>query len=626
MSAFPRFLLGVNYWSRAGGPRMWERFDGAVVSEELLRMREIGLDACRMFAFIPTFMPRPPAIEAEPLRLLRELAQLAESAKIGLFPTALVGHMSGENFDFAGQGERSLYGDAELVAWQQSLVAAVVDALRGSPSVLGWVLTNEMHLWARAHLGVRPAEADVVAWCRALTECVRALDARPVGTGDGQSRGMGSHALDPIAPLVDFVAPHVYYGDADPQRQAYAIDFAIRGAVPLGRPVLLEEFGCSSSQAGEAEQAAFHREAIFAALGAGARGAFAWCLSDFDRETLGREVPYSHHAFELGFGLLRADGTPKPVCEEWRAARALLDAQPIGTLAPEAPRCAILRPRYLDQEVPFSWQDREAMRKTLLQSFVLASQAGLDPVVISEHDDFSHYALIICPAVQKLGTPAWLALRDAARAGATVYWSWFSGDHAFHQGAWCPIFEELTGVRHRLRYGCFDLPPERFTLRGPAPLSVPTGSLHHPHPEPLSRLPMAPIAEAPVRLIAADGEGRPAFTAHSVGKGRVLFLAWPLERYLANLSDGSARDAHRLYRLLAEEAGVSPRYPTHHPDVQSRVLTSADAEMVIVQNRGWADKVDDATEVPRDSIIVFDRSGRGDGALGPKGVRIYRIR
>ena len=30
-------------------------------------------------------------------------------------------------------------------------------------------------------------------------------------------------------------------------------------------------------------------------------------------ETLGRETPYSHHGFELGFGVTRADGTEKPV-------------------------------------------------------------------------------------------------------------------------------------------------------------------------------------------------------------------------------------------------------------------------------------------------------------------------
>ena len=28
-------LLGVNFWSRVGGPRMWTRYEPAVVSKEL---------------------------------------------------------------------------------------------------------------------------------------------------------------------------------------------------------------------------------------------------------------------------------------------------------------------------------------------------------------------------------------------------------------------------------------------------------------------------------------------------------------------------------------------------------------------------------------------------------------
>jgi hypothetical protein len=46
---------------------------------------------------------------------------------------------------------------------------------------------------------------------------------------------------------------------------------------------------------------------------------------------------------------------------------------------------------------------------------------------------------------------------------------------------------------------------------------------------------------------------------------------------------------------------------------------------VIVQHRGWSASVDDATEVPREAEIVFERDGR-PGTLGPKGVRVYRVR
>ena len=34
MSDLPAWV-GANFWSRAGGPRMWSRYDGVVVREEL---------------------------------------------------------------------------------------------------------------------------------------------------------------------------------------------------------------------------------------------------------------------------------------------------------------------------------------------------------------------------------------------------------------------------------------------------------------------------------------------------------------------------------------------------------------------------------------------------------------
>ena len=611
-----RFLLGVNYWSRAGGPRMWESFDEAVIRRELEQLKSIGLDCVRAFALVPSFMPAPPALSADALARFSRFLATCGQVGMGVLPTPLVGHMSGVNFDFPGQAGRSLYADPELRAWQRTLVSALVEAARGAPAVLGWVLSNEMPLWAGPG-----ASADVVAWARELGEVVRSAGL-PFGIGDGAMLGFPTRE---VASSVDWLGPHVYYGDLDPLRQAWQLDLGIRALQPLGRPVILEEFGCSSTQAGEREQAAYFREAIGCALGTGARGAIGWCFSDFDAETLGRKEPYSHHAFELGFGVTRADGSEKPVCEELRAYRRLLDELSVPRLRAAAPKAAIVRPRYFDEDFPFSWQDREALRRTLLQAFVLASQAGLDPMVVDERDDLSSYALILCPAVQKLTTPTWLALADAARAGATVYWSYLSGDHAFHQGAWCPNFEALTGLSHRLRYGNFDLPPERVTLKGPFSLSAPTGVHHTPHPHPLCRLPIELRPDAPVRTLAVDGDGRPALTSHDLGRGRVLFLAYPFERYLANLPDGSARDAHRLYRLLADAAGIEERYPTHHPDVQSRVLEDGPDNLVLVQHRGWTDGVDDATDVSREAEILLDQGGRGDDALGPKAVRLYRI-
>ena len=37
------FWLGVNYWSRAGGPDMWLEYDEAIVEQELRQLHEHGI-------------------------------------------------------------------------------------------------------------------------------------------------------------------------------------------------------------------------------------------------------------------------------------------------------------------------------------------------------------------------------------------------------------------------------------------------------------------------------------------------------------------------------------------------------------------------------------------------------
>ena len=626
-----KFQLGANYWSRAGGPRMWERYDEAVVAGELAAARQMGLSVLRAFAFVPHFMPAPPTVEPAMLARLRQFGEAATAADVRLLFSPLVGHMSGDNFDFPERQGRSLWSDPTMLQWQQALVAATAEALHDSPALWGLALSNEMPLWAGAG-----SAAERGGWCATLAATARAhAPGVPVGGGDG---GGGAWPVRAMLPSVDFLGPHVYGGDVDPLRQAFAVDAALAAARPWGKPTWLEEFGASATQAGPAEQAAYARESILAAWAAGADGALWWCLSDFDPATLGLETPYVHHAFELGFGLLDSDGRRKPVGDEMLALSRLFAEVDLSTARPATARAALVRPSYLDEDVPFSWQDREAMERTLRQAFVLCEQAGLGVVIVDEEAPLDDYRLVLCPSTQKLRTPTWQRLQAAASAGAVVYWSWCSGDHTFHQGAWCPSFERLTGLRHRLRYGCFDPPVPRLQLRGQVTLDIPTQIEHALAPASLSRLPIELDGELEgglddgldgglhrepaVEVWARDGDGRPALTSRRLGAGQVVFSPYPIERYLAQLADGSSRNAHRLYRLLGDEAGLAAPIPTRHPDVQARLLGD---RWLVVQHRGWADAVDDAVDVPRSASLLFDRGNPDRSCLGPKGARVWRL-
>ena len=343
-------------------------------------------------------------------------------------------------------------------------------------------LSNEMPLWAGA-VGLAsgaPAD-DVVAWGRAMTAVVRQADGtRPVGTGDGMMAGWPTRAL---ADAVDWVGPHVYYGDVDPLRQAFNSDFVLARARALGRPVLLEEFGASSTQAGEAEHAAYVRESMLTSLAAGARrraGLVRQRLRSPDARRRDALLAPRVRARLRHFARRRQrEAGVRRIARAQGARRR--HRFPVAGAAARARRHRLQRLGRGVVSVFVGGQGRAAPRAVAVVRAGGAGRARRRRPRRSRRS-LDGYALVLVPSTQKLRVPTWHKLEAAARAGATVYWSYFSGDHEFHQGAWCPNFTALTGLRHRLRYGCFDLPGERLTLKGQAMLSVPTGQQHHAAP------------------------------------------------------------------------------------------------------------------------------------------------
>jgi endo-1,4-beta-mannosidase len=515
--------------------------------------------------------------------------------------------MSGENYELPGQGGRSPYLDPEVRSWQRALCREAALAARGSRALLAWVLSNEM-----PYFGGPGHPHDVLAWARELCGALRVVSPRiPIGSGDGYlDQAGGSNGFDParLASAVDYLGPHTYYGDADPMRQVLNAEVIVRRHQALGLPVVLEEFGGSSCQMSEAHQAAYYRETIHGVLSLGGAGALGWCFSDFD---LAHEAPYHHHAFELGFGVTRADGSEKPVCKELRAISRLCAGLDFARLRFPTPRAALLVPSYFHVDYPFSREDRARMRRTLLQSYVLAQKAGIEVAVVPEDQDLGGFDLVLVPATQKLLAPTWERLAAHARAGGTVYVSFFYGDHDSHYGMWIHNFEELTGARHGLRYGVPERPPEVVTLVGDGlTLAAATGAS--------GAFPRAhlPIETLGAEVVLRDLAGRPALVRNRLGRGQVFFLAYPWEHYLAEQPDINECDAsHALYAHLAAAARIEPRYRSPDPRVQLRVVEDGRDDLVWVFNRSWSPVA-----------VDLDLPGARDATLTPKEVRVLRVR
>ena len=143
-AGMPVSWLGANFWSRAGGPLMWSRYDASVVREELTTLRDHGLTMTRSFLYWPDVMPAPHQLDEALLAHFGDFLDLHAELGLTTIPTFLVGHMSGQNWDPAWRQGRDLYSDTWMVAEQAWYIRNVVERWADHPAVTGWLISNEM--------------------------------------------------------------------------------------------------------------------------------------------------------------------------------------------------------------------------------------------------------------------------------------------------------------------------------------------------------------------------------------------------------------------------------------------------------------------------------------------------
>src|SRR3954447_1915183 len=160
--------IGVNFWSRSGGPRMWSNYDPAVVREELAVLAEHGCNVTRLFCYWPDFVPEPERFDEDVLARFADFLDAHVEVGMGTIPTFVVGHMSGENWDPPWRQGRDLYRDVWLVSQQAWLAAELGRRFGTHPAIVGWLASNEMPLY-----GGEGAEADVTAWARIVAHGLR---------------------------------------------------------------------------------------------------------------------------------------------------------------------------------------------------------------------------------------------------------------------------------------------------------------------------------------------------------------------------------------------------------------------------------------------------------------------
>jgi endo-1,4-beta-mannosidase len=361
-----RFSVGINYWPRRSAMAMWERFAAGEVREDFARIAALGFDAVRFFLRWADFQPARDQIDPIMLDRLVVVADCAAEAGLRVMPTLFSGHMSGVNWlpswtldrgtphgrfrTLTERGE-SPYGIGDfykgpLLEAQLAFARAAGTRLRAHPAVLAWDLGNEF-----SNLREPATEYDAAEWSRRLTDALQESSAHPVtaGThGEDLTRDRNIRFGSLCAPYA-FATMHgypVYSGFSRSRLDPEVVPFLAQLTAAFShKPVLFSEFGNPTCPPGklspfervplpdevpapsispddpvlapyacldEDEMAVYATQVLDRLHADGRLGGYWWCWADY-ADALRDEPPFDHAGHERSFGIIRSDGSEKPV-------------------------------------------------------------------------------------------------------------------------------------------------------------------------------------------------------------------------------------------------------------------------------------------------------------------------
>ena len=372
------FLLGVNYWPASSAMYMWERFDLGELREDFAHIRALGLHVVRFFLMWHDFQPAPDRMDQAMLRRFDAVLEAIAQAGLRAMPAFFTGHMSGVNFlpewaldktrpagrfrTFGPGGTQYEHGAGNfyvdpLREAQRTHVRAVGERARGHQALFAWDLGNEFS-------NVRAADSpdDAAQWSARLTEDLRETSGVACTAGTHGEDITDDRGIRPSS----FCAPHecavmhgysVYGNLARSRTDPEIVPFLCQLWQSMsGKPVLFDEFGNPACPAGtvspyerqplpgdppppqsqlppnaapyacltDDEMAEYCTQVLERLQRRGALGAFWWNWTDYATE-LAQTPPFDRAPHEMTFGMIRADGSEKPVAQALQhfAQRAL---------------------------------------------------------------------------------------------------------------------------------------------------------------------------------------------------------------------------------------------------------------------------------------------------------------
>lgn len=650
-----RFIPMGAHWVPAKTAMQWPvQWDPKDIEADFAKMHELGYSIVRLDVMWAWFEPRPGDYNPVAFQQLDYLVSLAHKYQIYLHPSLFIGGEVGEAYwDVPWRHGRHPHADPEMLRLETNLAAEFGRHYANESAIIGWDLTDEPPFWI---VGGMTTDAMAVNWTRLIVDGVREYDKlHPVVVGtSGEEITHGPFRADNIAKFVDFLSVHpftLYAPDLFPDallsaRGTYGAAFEITLSQGAGRPVMIHEMGASTAQFSPERIASYDRAQIYSGIGAGSIGVDLWCYTDASPEQF-HKVPYLRTPQETGWGMTSWDRQDKPLAREFKKFSQVVGQLDLTGIAPALADIGIVIPDEWakahgdfshfgltgPEVTPYvSTSDGDAMpgrpqpdvsranqwlMSSALTSFILARRASLKADFPREYADWAKRPMLFMPSPITSTADPFLAhvhsdfyekVKQYVENGGFLYAS-VASDGSI------PDMASLFGVRLVDR-----APSSEVTLKIVAPFGdlKPGDTFHYSVPTQTIESWGTLLEVTTGKVIAVDQNNRPALVANTLGRGKSLLSAYPLEHYLANVPSvfDQPEKTHRIYKAFGDWVGLKPAFRTDQPSVEVSALNG--------DHRGYVVLVNHSAEPQK--VTVFTTSGAHSvSRIAPEGVKPMQI-
>jgi hypothetical protein len=381
---------------------------------------------------------------------------------------------------------------------------------------------------------------------------------------------------------------------------------------------MIHEMGASSAQYSPERIAAYDRVMMYSGIAAGSIGVDLWCYTDAAPEQF-HKVPYLRTPQETRWGMTTRDRQDKPLAKEFekfsRVARRLdltgLVPAPadIGIVIPDEwakphgdfSHFGLTGPEVVPyvsvqdgdavpgQAQPNSSAENQWLMGSALNAFILAHRAGLKSDFPREYGDWGKQPMLFMPSpLTSTGDKFFVHVHSDFYAKAKKYvegggflYASVAADAAI------PDMEQLFGARLADTVTASEVTLKVVTEFGGL---KPGDTFHYTVPAQSQRYWGALLEVKGGKIIAVDQDGRPALVANTLGSGKTLLCAYPIEAYLANVPSvfEKPEDTYRVYEAFRDWTGVKLMFRTNRPSVEVTALSGDRRGYAIVVNHSAA--------------------------------------